>query len=126
MTKSGKVRIDRGAIQQAQRYDGKWVLQTNDDALSLEDAACRYKRLMAVEGCFRASKKTRIKMAPLYPIGRPGESKRMSRSVHWRSSLNGWSSCGASGRGAAFCRASLFLVASGKGEGSKRPASTSD
>ncbi|MDP6179145.1 MAG: hypothetical protein QGG48_04560 [Desulfatiglandales bacterium] len=24
-------------------YDGKWVLQTNDDTISVEDAACGYK-----------------------------------------------------------------------------------
>ena len=33
------IRIDRGAIRQAAKYDGKWVLQTNDDTISLEDAA---------------------------------------------------------------------------------------
>ena len=39
MTKSHKIRIDRRAVREAAKYDGKWVLETNDDTLSLEDAA---------------------------------------------------------------------------------------
>jgi hypothetical protein len=66
VSKTGKVKIDRGAIQEAERYDGKWVVETNDDTISLEDAACGYKGLMVIERCFRALKKTRIKMSPLY------------------------------------------------------------
>jgi transposase len=66
VTKTGKVRIDRSAIQEAARYDGKWVVETNDDTITLEDAACGYKGLMVIERCFRALKKTRIKMSPLY------------------------------------------------------------
>jgi hypothetical protein len=66
VTKTGKVRIDHGAIQEASRYDGKWVVETNDDTITLEDAACGYKGLMVIERCFRALKRTRIKMSPLY------------------------------------------------------------
>jgi hypothetical protein len=33
ITKSSKIRIDRGKVRQAQKYDGKWVLETNDDTL---------------------------------------------------------------------------------------------
>jgi len=66
VTKTGKVRIDHGAIQEVSRYDGKWVVETNDDTITLEDAACGYKGLMVIERCFRALKKTRIKMSPLY------------------------------------------------------------
>jgi len=66
ITKNGIVRIDRGAVREAERYDGKWVLQTNDDTISLEDAACGYKGLMVIERCFRSLKRTRIKMTPMY------------------------------------------------------------
>jgi len=38
-TKSGQLRIDRSAIREAAKYDGKWVVETNDDTISLEDAA---------------------------------------------------------------------------------------
>jgi hypothetical protein len=66
ITKSGMIRIDRGAVREAERFDGKWVLQTNDDTISLEDAASGYKGLMVIERCFRSLKRTRIKMTPMY------------------------------------------------------------
>jgi transposase len=66
VTKSAMVRIDRGAIREAAKYDGKWVLQTNDDTITLEDAASGYKGLMVIERCFRSLKRTRIKMTPMY------------------------------------------------------------
>lgn len=66
VTKSHKIRIDRGAIREAAKYDGKWVLETNDDTLSLEDAAEGYKGLMVIERCFRSLKRTQIKVSPLY------------------------------------------------------------
>jgi transposase len=65
-TKSGHIRIDRGAIREAAKYDGKWVLETNDDTISLEDAARGYKGLMVIERCFRSLKRTQIKMTPMY------------------------------------------------------------
>jgi hypothetical protein len=66
VTKSGKIRIDRRAIREAAKYDGKWVIETNDDTITLEDAACGYKGLMVIERCFRSLKKTQIKMSPIY------------------------------------------------------------
>ena len=38
----GKLLLDRAAVRKAERMDGKWVLLTNDDTLSLEDAASAY------------------------------------------------------------------------------------
>jgi len=66
VTKGGMIRIHRGAVQEAAKYDGRWVIETNDDTVSLEDAACGYKGLMVIERCFRSLKRTRIKMSPLY------------------------------------------------------------
>jgi transposase len=67
VTEVGKVRIDRAAIKEAARYDGKWVLETNDDTISLEDAALGgYRGLLVIERCFRALKRTQIKMMPMY------------------------------------------------------------
>ena len=60
------VRLDRTAIREAAKYDGKWVLQTNDDTVTLEDAAAGYKGLLVIERCFRALKRTRIKMEPMH------------------------------------------------------------
>lgn len=66
VTKANKIRINRGSIKDAARYDGKWVLETNDDTISLEDAACGYKSLMVIERCFRSLKRTQIKLTPMY------------------------------------------------------------
>ena len=66
ITKSNNIRIDRKSIRDAKKYDGKWVLQTNDDTISVEDAACGYKGLMVIERCFRSMKRTQIKMTPMF------------------------------------------------------------
>ena len=63
---SNQVRIDYDKIRKAEKYDGKWVLETNDDTISLKDAACGYKGLMIIERCFRSLKRTQIKMSPMY------------------------------------------------------------
>lgn len=66
ITPSGNIRIDRKGITGAAKYDGKWVLETNDENLSLEDAATGYRNLMVIERCFRSLKRTQIKMMPMY------------------------------------------------------------
>ena len=62
----GRVAIDRQAIRKAKRMDGKWVLITNDDTLSLEDAATGYRGLLVIERCFRSLKRTQIQLTPMY------------------------------------------------------------
>lgn len=64
--KQGRIRLDREAIGQASKFDGKWVLQTNDDTITVEDAAAGYKGLLVIERAFRTLKSTRIKMEPMY------------------------------------------------------------
>jgi hypothetical protein len=66
ITANGKIRIDRKAIKAAAKYDGKWVLETNDETLSMEDAAYGYRNLLVIERCFRSLKRTQIKMMPMY------------------------------------------------------------
>jgi len=66
VTKAGRLGINRKAISAAARFDGKWVLQTNDDTLSVEDAATAYKGLLVIERCFRSLKTTQIHMTPMY------------------------------------------------------------
>ena len=66
ITDKGTIRIDRKAIKAAAKYDGKWVLETNDEQISLEDAAYGYRGLMVIERCFRSLKRTQIKMMPMY------------------------------------------------------------
>tara|TARA_B100000315_G_scaffold143111_1_gene132091 strand:+ start:228 stop:1919 length:1692 start_codon:yes stop_codon:yes gene_type:complete len=66
ITKSNTVRIDRSSIREVQKHDGKWVLETNDDTISVADAARGYKGLMIIERCFRSLKRTQIKLTPMF------------------------------------------------------------
>ena len=63
--KGGALRIDRGAIAEAERYDGKWVITSNDDTLSAEDLALGYKQLLRVEQCWRQLK-SGLRMRPVF------------------------------------------------------------
>ena len=66
ITPKGHISINKKAIREASRTDGKWVLQTNDDSLSMSDAACAYKALTVIERCFRTLKRTQLKLNPVY------------------------------------------------------------
>lgn len=61
----GKLRIDRAAVADAERYDGKWVITSNDDTLTAEDLALGYKQLMRVEQCWRQMK-SGLRMRPVF------------------------------------------------------------
>jgi len=50
----------------------------HDDTITVEDAAAGYKGLLVIERCFRALKRTRIKMEPMYHCCLAGFLKRMS------------------------------------------------
>lgn len=64
-TKGGALQIDRAAIRDEERYDGKWVVTSNDDTLTAEDLALGYKQLMRVEECWRTMK-SGLRMRPVY------------------------------------------------------------
>ena len=64
-TASGELRIDRTAISEAERYDGKWVVTSNDDTLTAEDLALGYKQLLRVEQCWRQMK-SGLRMRPVF------------------------------------------------------------
>ncbi len=64
--RGGKVVINTAAVHKAERMDGKWVVMTNDDTLSFDDAATGYKNLMVIERCFRSLKRTRIQMSSMH------------------------------------------------------------
>jgi len=66
ITTGGSIKIDRTAIREAARHDGKWVVQTNDDTVTPEDAAGGYKALLVIERCFRSLKRTQLKMTPMF------------------------------------------------------------
>ena len=48
----GAVRIDKNKVEEEKRFDGKWVLQTNNH-LSTAEVALKYKELWMVEHSFR-------------------------------------------------------------------------
>lgn len=64
-TKRGALRIDLGAVRDEERYDGKWVITSNDDTLSVEDLALGYKQLMRVEECWHTMK-SGLRMRPVF------------------------------------------------------------
>jgi transposase len=63
--KGGALRIDREAVAEDERYDGKWVVNSNDDTLTPEDLALGYKQLLKVEECWRTMK-SGLRMRPVY------------------------------------------------------------
>jgi hypothetical protein len=62
--KSGQLRLDRAAIREDARYDGKYLLSTTDPSLSAEDVALGYKQLQDVERGFRTLKHT-LELRPM-------------------------------------------------------------
>jgi hypothetical protein len=63
-TKRG-LAIDRQAIAELERFDGKFVVHTNDDTLSAEDMALGYKQQQRVEEAWRTMK-SGLKMRPVF------------------------------------------------------------
>jgi hypothetical protein len=64
-TKGGKLKIDRAAVEREAFLDGKWVITTNDDTLTVEDLVLGYKQLMRVEECWRMMK-SGLRARPMY------------------------------------------------------------
>jgi transposase len=62
---TGKLLIDQAKIRDAERYDGKWVVTSNDDTLTATDLALGYKQLMRVEQCWRQLK-SGLRLRPVY------------------------------------------------------------
>ncbi len=52
-TPEGKLRVDRATVADEARYDGKFVLRSDDDSLSATDLALAYKQLSQVERGWR-------------------------------------------------------------------------
>ncbi|QZT34737.1 IS1634 family transposase [Caldalkalibacillus thermarum TA2.A1] len=63
--KDGTLRINKQAIRDAEKYDGKYLIRTSDDTLSPEDVALGYKQLIEVEDAFRTLKST-LELRPMY------------------------------------------------------------
>lgn len=63
--KDGQLRLNKGAIKEAFKRDGLWVIRTNDDSLSSEDLALAYKQLVRVEESWKTMK-SGLKIRPVY------------------------------------------------------------
>jgi transposase len=64
-TERGELRVSHAAIHDEERYDGKWVITSNDDTLTSEDLALGYKQLLRVEECWRQLK-SGLKLRPVF------------------------------------------------------------
>jgi Transposase DDE domain len=62
----GRPFVDRDKVKAAQRLDGKFVLTSNDDTLSVADIALGYKGLWIIESCFRKMKTTGLELRPMF------------------------------------------------------------
>ena len=63
---AGRPRLDPAKVKAAERLDGKFVVTTNDDGLTAEDAALGYKAAWIIEACFRRMKTTGLAIRPVY------------------------------------------------------------
>ena len=63
--KSGKLKIDLAKVKQEEALDGKFLLSTSDESLSVEDIALGYKQLLEVERAFRTLKHS-LSLRPVY------------------------------------------------------------
>lgn len=57
--------IDEAKVKSESRFDGKWVLQTDLEALSAAEVALKYKQLWMVEEMFRTAK-TLLESRPIF------------------------------------------------------------
>jgi hypothetical protein len=62
----GRPFIDRDKLARAEHLDGKFVLTTNDDSLSVADVALGYKGMWIIESCFRRMKTTGLGIRPMF------------------------------------------------------------
>jgi hypothetical protein len=62
----GRPYLDQDKIRRSEQLDGKFVLTTNDDTLSVADIALGYKGMWVIESCFRKMKTTGLEVRPMF------------------------------------------------------------
>jgi transposase len=62
----GRPKLDAAKVKAAEKFDGKFVVITNDETLSAEDVALAYKAGAMIESCFRRMKQTGLEVRPMY------------------------------------------------------------
>jgi transposase len=65
MRKDGTVELDKRKIAAEERLDGKYLIKTSDDTLSLSDIVLGYKQLHDIERGFRTLK-SELELRPVY------------------------------------------------------------
>ena len=63
---NGRPYLDHDQLRRAEHLDGKFVLTTNDDSLSVADVALGYKGMWIIESCFRRMKTTGLEVRPIF------------------------------------------------------------
>jgi hypothetical protein len=58
--------LDQDKVRRTAQLDGKFVLTTNDDTLSVADIALGYKGMWVIESCFRKMKTTGLEVRPMF------------------------------------------------------------
>jgi transposase len=66
MDARGRLSINATKVAAEAKYDGKFVVTTNDDTLDAEDVALGYTSMMLIEGCFRRMKTTGLQTRPIF------------------------------------------------------------
>lgn len=64
--RQGRPKLDTAKVKAAEKFDGKFVVITNDDTLSTEDVALAYKAGAMIESCFRRMKQTGLEVRPMF------------------------------------------------------------
>jgi transposase len=62
----GRPHLDTAKVKAAEKFDGKFVVISNDDTLSAEDIALGYKGGWIIESCFRRMKQTGLQVGPMF------------------------------------------------------------
>jgi Transposase DDE domain len=62
----GRPKLDAAKVKAAEKFDGKFIVITNDDTLSAEDVALAYKAGAMIESCFRRMKQTGLEVRPMF------------------------------------------------------------
>ena len=62
----GRPQLDTAKVKAAEKFDGKWVIITNDETLTAEDVALAYKGGAIIESCFRRMKQTGLEVRPMF------------------------------------------------------------
>jgi transposase len=66
MDAHGRLSLDAAKVAAEAKYDGKFVVTTNDDTLAAEDVALGYTSMPLIEGGFRQMKTTGLQTRPSY------------------------------------------------------------